>query len=264
MTWLAEDPALWDAVFHEPAARTRFITRLARGGRVLDVGCATGALCRALARRGIATTGVDVNPAFIAAARGKLPGAAFVVGDMATFHVAPRADLTCCLGTTLAYKHTSADVLASLENFRRHTRPGGQLVLDVLNASAVLRRFRPRTRHVFSHGGRRVVATITHGLELARQLLTEQVTWRAGRTVRHDPVERLRLFFPQELAHLVASAGFRDIELFDGYGTRSRAFDGRRLVVVARAPLSRGRRAPPPTRCWAWGWSSRTCWPCRV
>ena len=240
MTLLAGDPALWDVVFHEPAARTRFIARLAHGGHVLDVGCATGELCRALARRGITTTGVDRNAGFVAAARRKLPTDEFVVGDMATFRVARRADVTCCLGTTLSYKHTSEAVVATLVNLRRHTRPGGRVVIDVLNAAVVLRRFRRRTRHAFDHDGRRFVATIAHRLELATQTMTEQVTWRVGQSVRRDPAERLRLFFPQELGHLVAAAGFDGVELYDGYGTRSRAFDGRRLVVVASA--RRGRR----------------------
>lgn len=148
--------------------------------------------------------------------------------------VAVRADVTCCLCTTLSYNLTSDAIAATLANLRRHTRPGGRVVIDVLNAGVVLQRFRPRTSHAFVHDGRRFVATIAHQLELATQTITEQVTWRVGRTVRRDPVERLRLFFPQELGHMVAAAGFRDVELHDGYGTRSRAFNGRRLVVVAR------------------------------
>jgi SAM-dependent methyltransferase len=234
VTLLADDPALWDTVFHEPPARTRFVARLARG-HVLDVGCATGELCRALARRGIASTGVDLNASFIAAARRKLPGTTFLVGDMATFRTRP-AELVCCLGTTFSYNLTNAAIVATLANLRRHTRRGGCLVLDVLNAAALLgpRPFRARTRHAFVHAGRRHVAAIEHRLELATQTMTEQVTWRIGRTVHRDPAERLRLLFPQELAHLVATAGFGRVEVFDGYGTRSRTFAGRRLVVVAR------------------------------
>jgi SAM-dependent methyltransferase len=205
----------------------------------VDVGCATGELCRALERRGIAATGVDCNAGFVAAARRKVPTGTFVVGDMATFRIARRADVTCCLGTTLSYQHASDAIVATLVNLRRHTRPGGRVVIDVLNGAVVLQKFRPRTRHVFDRGGQRFVATIAHQLELATQTMTEQVTWRVGRSVRRDPVERLRLLFPQELGHLVAEAGFDDIELYDGYGTRSRTFDGRRLVVVASARRQR-------------------------
>jgi SAM-dependent methyltransferase len=228
VTLLARDPALWDTVFHEPPARTRWIARLAKGRDVIDVGCATGSLCVELVARGHAVTGVDINKTFVEAARRKCPSARFVVGDMATFR-APRADLLCCLGTTFGYALDNA--AAVLDNFHRHIRRGGQLVIDTLNAIAMLgpRPFRARTRHAF--GGR--VATIEHRLELATQTMTEQVTWRIGRTITRDRAERLRLWFPQELAAHVAAAGFRDVALYDGYGTRSRSFGGRRLVVVA-------------------------------
>ncbi len=231
MTLLAEDPALWDRVFREPAARTRFIARLARpGARMLDVGCATGNLCVALARRGFAVTGVDLNARFIAAARRKLD-APFHAADMATFRIRGRFDLACCLGTTFSYNLTNDAIVATLANLRRHLRPGGTLVLDVLNAASMLgpRPFRARTHHAFAGA----TATIVHRLELATQTMTEQVTWRIGRTVRRDPPESLRLLFPQELHHFVASAGFERSVMFDGYGTRSRTFGGRRLVVTA-------------------------------
>jgi SAM-dependent methyltransferase len=235
MTLLARDPALWDTVFREPPARTRWIAKLARGGGVLDVGCATGSLCAELAARGLDVAGVDINPRFVAAAREKCPDARFVVGDMAKFRAAPAA-LVCCLGTTFSYNLDNAAAAATLANLYRHVRPRGTLVIDTLNAIALLgpRPFRARTRHAFVHAGRRCVARITHGLELAEQLLTEQVTWRIASRVVRDPIERLRLWFPQELAACVAAAGFREIELFDGYGTRSRSFGGRRLVIVAR------------------------------
>ncbi len=231
MTLLARDPALWDTVFHEPPARTRWIARLAKGGDVLDVGCATGSLCVELVARGHVVTGVDINKRFVEAARRKCPTARFVVGDMATFRARPAA-LLCCLGTTFGYSLDNATIV--LANFHRHIRHGGHLAIDTLNAIAMLgpRPFRARTRHVF---GRRV-ATIEHRLELATQTMTEQVTWRIGGVTTRDRAERLRLWFPQELATHVAAAGFRDVELYDGYGTRSRSFGGRRLVVVARKP----------------------------
>ena len=143
----------------------------------------------------------------------------------------------CCLGTTFGYNLDNDDAAAALASFRRHVRRGGRLVIDTLNAIAMLgpHPFRARTRHAFVHAGRRHTATIEHRLELASQTMTEQVTWRVAGTITRDRAERLRLWFPQELAAHVAAAGFRDIELYDGYGTRSRLFGGRRLVVVARA-----------------------------
>ena len=55
-----------------------------RGLRVLDVGCATGALSAALVERGATVVGVDVDARFVARAQARLNG-------RATFHVADLA-----------------------------------------------------------------------------------------------------------------------------------------------------------------------------
>jgi 2-polyprenyl-3-methyl-5-hydroxy-6-metoxy-1,4-benzoquinol methylase len=52
-----------------PALLTRALEELAPGARVLDLGCGAGALSIALARRGLAVTGVDLFPRAIDMAR---------------------------------------------------------------------------------------------------------------------------------------------------------------------------------------------------
>lgn len=238
MTLLSEDPQLWDTVFAERPERTQFITRLTRriGPRVLDVGCATGSLCQLLRRSGAHPVGVDVNPKFIAAARSKDPAGRYFVGDMKSFRLRRRFDLLICLGTTFSYNRTNAELQSTLRTFRAHLKPEGCLVLDVLNAIAFTspRRFKRTTRHAFFHNGKRATATIQHHLNLKRQSLTEQVSWKIqGMRQRHDHPEELRLFFPEELAFHLEVAGFARVKLLDGYGRSSPAFDGRRLLALA-------------------------------
>jgi SAM-dependent methyltransferase len=246
MTLLADDPRLWDAVFREPPARARFIERLAReaGGRLLDVGCATGSFCRRLRRRGVDATGVDINPRFIAAAQAKDPGGRFHVGDMRTLHLDEAFDVVACIGTTFCYNLANHEIAATLARFRAHLRPGGLVLIDVLNAIAFAgpRPFRPLTRHAFARGGIAAAATIRHRLDLAAQTLSEQVSWKvAGRPVQRDAEESLRLLFPQELAFHLESAGFDDVRLRGSFsadaGTR---LQGRRLIAIARRPAGAG------------------------
>jgi 2-polyprenyl-3-methyl-5-hydroxy-6-metoxy-1,4-benzoquinol methylase len=244
VTLLAEDPELWDTVFSESADRADFIGRLAHrvGPRVLDVGCATGSLCRLLRSRGFDPVGIDINPKFVGAARLKDDSGIYALGNMRTFRLRHRFDLIVCLGTTLSYNLTNAQICKCLRNFRRHLAPDGRLVLDVLNAIAFTgpRPFQPKTQHVVYHRGRRMTATIRHQLDLKRQTMTEQVTWHiAGRRFRRDPAEGLRLFFPQELAFLVQQAGFGNVTLLDNYGKATTAFSGRRLVIIATPTRSR-------------------------
>jgi SAM-dependent methyltransferase len=238
VTFLAEDPDLWDAVFSESAARASFVRRLARriGPKVLDVGCATGSLCVLLRRQGFDPVGIDKNRRFIGAARRKDPKGTYAVGDMRTFKLHQKFDVIVCLGTTFSYNYSNAAIRACLQNFCRHLSPDGRLVIDVLNAIAFIgpRPFQRRTQHHLWYQGKRTTATIRHELDLRRQLMTEQVTWRfAGQTARRDPPEKLRLFFPQELAFHLEQAGFGNLKLMDTFGKSRAAFVGRRLIAVA-------------------------------
>ena len=230
---------LWDAVFQRSPAQIRFAKALVRkaGKRVLDVGCATGTLCASLRQSGIDAAGLDINPVFIKTATAKDPSGDYRVGDMKRFRLERRFDLIVCLGTTFAYNLDNSDIRNPLRNFKSHLRPGGIVAIDVLNAIALLGPlpFRAKSEHHFDRVGPGAVATIRHALDLKRQLLTEQVSWKLpGRRLVRDPVESLRLLFPQELAAYLMTAGFRDIRLLDGYQSSSDRFDGRRLIALGR------------------------------
>jgi SAM-dependent methyltransferase len=241
MTLLAEDARLWDIVFSDRPEGLPFLKRLVRdtGPNVLDVGCATGKLSRALRKARARPVGVDVNPVFIEAARAKNPSGTYVVGDMRTLRLRKRFDVVLCLGTTLAYCGTNDEVAATLRGFFKHLRPGGVAVIDVLNAAALIEStaFYHQSMHSFEVDDGTIFANISHRLDLENQRMTEQVTWRGRKNkrgwTRRDPEEWLRLFFPQELAYFLRVAGFSAVELSDRFGPRSLFFEGRRLVARA-------------------------------
>lgn len=241
MTWLAEDPELWDTVFPENPERLRFLrnlcARIGKRPRVLDIGCATGTLCRLLSAAGCDVVGVDVNPTFIGAARARDPQGTYRVGDMRTFSVrGARFDVVLCLGTTFSYNATNDDALATARRMRQHLAPGGTLIVDVLNAIAFTgpRPFRPVTKHAFTVRGEPATATILHRLQLGAQTMTEQVSWRIGARARRDEAETLRLFFPQEIAFLLAQAGLTVERLRSSFGREPAGFSGRRLIAISR------------------------------
>lgn len=134
---LRYDLELWIASRgREGAFRERQVNlaRLAPGETVLDVGCGTGTLAIAAARRvGIrgGVHGVDPSPELLARARKKARRA----GVDVTFAVAsgqelplPDASLDVVL-STLVFHHLSHDVLrASVAEIRRVLKPGGRLL----------------------------------------------------------------------------------------------------------------------------------------
>jgi trans-aconitate methyltransferase len=108
----------WDAAAYD--SRFSFVTSLgaplldllgaAAGDRVLDVGCGTGHQAAELAARGCVVTGLDADPAMVAAAREAHPEVPFVLGDAqrsvpagpydrvlsnAALHWMPDADAVC-------------------------------------------------------------------------------------------------------------------------------------------------------------------------
>lgn len=98
------------------------------GERVLDVGCGTGALCRALleATRRSEVVGVDPSEPFIAYARAQCAGprAAFDVGDALDLPY-PDASFDQSL-SLLVFQHIPDGEKAAGE-MRRVTRPGGSV-----------------------------------------------------------------------------------------------------------------------------------------
>jgi SAM-dependent methyltransferase len=109
-------------------------------GPVLELGCGTGRLLLPLASTGLPVTGVDISPALLERARGKL--AALPQGDAV---VLVQADLrhlelaqydfafAFCTSNTLMHLADAADQLALLERAAAHLRPGGLLLIDLFH-----------------------------------------------------------------------------------------------------------------------------------
>jgi 2-polyprenyl-3-methyl-5-hydroxy-6-metoxy-1,4-benzoquinol methylase len=192
VTLHAKDPDLWDAVFSESGSRARFVRRLARriGPKVLDVGCATGSLC-ALLRRQSSTRSASIKIADLLALRVERPERHLRRRRHESVQATSKIRRhRLSWYNLLLQPHERAAIRACLLNFSRHLSPDGRLVIEVLNAIAFIspRPFQRRTQHHLWYQGKRTTATIRHELDLRRQLMTEQVTWRfAGRTSHRDP-----------------------------------------------------------------------------
>jgi ubiquinone/menaquinone biosynthesis C-methylase UbiE len=119
-----------------------------RGARVLDAGCGDGALVCAAASRGAEVTGVDPDPAMLAAARSRAAAAgiraSFLEGRVerlpfpdASFDVVASVTVLCFV----------PDAAGAVRELARVLRPGGRLVLGELGRSSIwaaIRRVRGR------------------------------------------------------------------------------------------------------------------------
>ncbi|HTX01686.1 MAG TPA: class I SAM-dependent methyltransferase [Acidimicrobiales bacterium] len=97
--------------------------------RILDAGCGTGRVAAALAERGHAVVGVDVDPVLIAAAAADHPGPAWVLADLAELDLpatgfAEPFDAAVLAGNVMTYlaEGSEQEVLARVA---AHVRPDG-------------------------------------------------------------------------------------------------------------------------------------------
>ena len=117
-----------------------------RNARVLDVGCGDGALVCAAASRGAVATGLDPDPAMLAAARMRAAGAhvqaTFVEGRIERI---PFADASFDVVVAVTVLCFVADASGAVREMARVLRPGGRLVLGDLgrwSLWAMMRRVR--------------------------------------------------------------------------------------------------------------------------
>lgn len=107
-----------------------FVSALAAGAEVLDVGCGTGKCSALFTDLGFAVTGIDISPVMLALARERSPKSTFLEMDMRHLDF-PDARFEG-LWASAAFLHlTKEDAPAALAEFRRVLRAGAPLAVTV-------------------------------------------------------------------------------------------------------------------------------------
>ena len=116
------------------------------GMRVLEVGCGTGSLSVWLAERGCEVVAIDLDAEMIRRAivkAGDTKGrASFLELNMLDVGVAfahADFDVVACFGNTLVHLEDDRAILHFIRAVRQRLRPGGHLLLQVLNYDYILR-----------------------------------------------------------------------------------------------------------------------------
>jgi demethylmenaquinone methyltransferase / 2-methoxy-6-polyprenyl-1,4-benzoquinol methylase len=161
------------------------------GYSVLDACCGTGDLAIAAARIGGRVTGLDFSQPMLERARHKARGLEWVEGDLLSL---PFADASFDAATVGFGVRNVEDLARAISELRRVLRPGGRLgILEITRPRGVLA---PFYRVWFD----RVVP-------LLGKLLP------GGSAYTYLPASVRRFPGPEELAELIAAAGFRDVRV---------------------------------------------------
>ncbi|MCC7542813.1 MAG: class I SAM-dependent methyltransferase [Deltaproteobacteria bacterium] len=218
---------------------------LAPGASVLDLGCGQGRHAIELALRGYKVVGLDLSIPMLATA-GDLAQEAgvkinFIHGDMREMTFEAAFDGIYCMDTTLGYfdDEVNRDVIARVH---KALRPGGMLLLDVVNRDFVMRH---QPNLVWFEGDGCVCMEETDMNYITSRLLVKRtIILEDGRQKQSE--YSIRLYSLHELGQLLHNLGFRVAEV-SGRLTTPGVFFGAespRLVILAE---KRAADLGPPT-----------------
>jgi len=210
---------------------------VAPGRRVLDVGCGIGRHAVALARRGFDVVGVDVSSWALSRAASAAREAGVSVRwcrlDALTAPSWPVGPVDAVVCVQSFGWGTDADQLRMLRAFRGLLVPGGVLILDHSNVSAILRMYSARS----------VASVDGHTFEFLRRY--DPLTGRSGGTLRVcrpsgtsvELPDDVRLYQPPEVAALLVRAGFEVLRADADFRIGAAVgMDTRYVQFVARSP----------------------------
>lgn len=149
MAFYSEIVEAYDAIFPYDEAQLFFVEEACNGSvaskSILDIGCGTGSLSIAMARRSARVRSFDFNEEMLAKAEEKRPQALnlkFQQGDMR--HVAeyfqPEVfDLALCFGNTLVHLQSYRDLEDTINAIAQRIKIGGKFLLQIVNYDRIIK-----------------------------------------------------------------------------------------------------------------------------
>ena len=126
-------------------AEQAFVEKFPAGSRLLDIGCATGRLCVALARQGYNVTGIDVAKKQIEQAQQiaekERVNATFLQYEMPTMPFPDASFAAAFMGNVYCYVPHRASRIAFLKEIARVLYPNGEVLMSQTVLDSVLENY---------------------------------------------------------------------------------------------------------------------------
>lgn len=200
---------------------------------LLDIGCATGELARALSAGGATVTGIDLNDDLLKQAKAKhrKENLSFQHGNMLelkTDFEKAQFDAVVCFGNTLVHLQSTSAISEMLRAVRTVLKPKGQFLLQILNYDYILEdrvetlplieteNLRFVRKYKFEEGSKHV------------QFQTElEIIADHTRVSNITPLLALK---SSELIELLEDEGFQNIKLYSNF--KQEKFGGTHIPLV--------------------------------
>jgi len=159
----------------------------------------------------------------------------FVQGDASATGLPHQAfDHVLIMGNSLGYMPECGDDAKIMREALRLLRPGGSLLVDVTDGSIVRQKFTPNAWHEIDES---IIVCRQRQLDENQIRAREMVLCKKQGLVR-DQSYAIRLYDPETLETLVATAGFVDIRMRRGFSAHDKegdyGFMNHRLLLTAQ------------------------------
>jgi SAM-dependent methyltransferase len=208
------------------------LLRLQPPARILDLPCGQGRHAIELARRGYDVTGVDLSPYMLGVAKSRAAAGGIRVrwrlGDMRQPIAGETFDLVINLFTSFGYFADDADDRAVLKAAAAMLRPGGRLLLEVINGERTMALF--QEREWFTIGQSAVIEQRTLDRS-TRRMVVERTVSTPGETEVN--VHAVRLYGGHELEGMLRGAGFGHVDVYGDWNGEPFTPESRRVIAAA-------------------------------
>ena len=210
--------------------------QLKAGADVLDLCCGQGRHCVPFAKHGFRVTGLDLNPSYLElarqAAKAENVELETVAADMRQIPFQSHFDAIVNMYSSFGYLESEAEDLSVLESVAKALKPGGRLLLDMLNREWAVANYIQNDWHSGTDG---TLYAERRELDLAssRMHVSFKIIEPGGG--RRDSIgHHIRLYTLTETARLLRRVGMSVTGVFGGFDGESYAIDTRRMIILAQ------------------------------
>jgi SAM-dependent methyltransferase len=208
------------------------------GELVLDLCSGQGRHAVPLAARGMLVTALDMSAEYLelASAAARQAGVLLetVHADMRQIPFAGRFDAVVNMFSSFGYLESEAEDAKVLNAILRALKPGGRVLLDLLNRDWVVANYETEDSHAGA-GGTLYLEHRRLDLETSRNHVSFTVVSPDGGR-REVGGHHIRLYTLREMRAALDTAGLAYEAVYGGFAGETYGIDTRRMIIVARRP----------------------------
>jgi len=209
--------------------------------RILDVGCGTGRHSIPLMQEGYQVTGVDSSQNMLDMFSKKAEKANLETHilqmDMREIDFIKEFDAIICMNTVFLYLLTDEDISQTLGAFYTALKPGGAVIIDIMNFLSLLGRYKENVVEIYTKDGVDFERAIKHSIENVPAIWNHHefgIIEDGSKTTTYRELHRFRMLNYNEMRNFLYEAGFSEVRCFGDSTSREEAEgSSKELIFVA-------------------------------